>query len=260
MACSSIRAVLVLAWLLPVAAWAQGDTAAAAKLHRAEGARFFQRGSYAEAIEQFEKAHALDPVGEDFFNIGQAERMRGDCRAALRAYEAYLEGNPEPARQEVTRMNVARCEATLAASEPSPPVRPRSDPPPPTPLRPRSTAPPAVSLRPDAAPEVWYRDRVGGVLAGAGLVGLAGSATLWVLADARTGAANDAESLADHRRLADSASTLRTGSLVLVGVGGALLAGAAYRYVTRASRARASVSVGAIIEHGGGVVVVEVLQ
>ena len=259
MACSSIRAVLVLAWLLPLEAWAQPDNTAAAKLHRTEGAAFFQRGSYAEAIEQFEKAHALDPVAEDFFNIGQAERLRGDCRAALRAYEAYLEGNPEPARQEVTRMNVARCEATLAASEPSPPVRPRPDAPPATSLRPRSDAPANVSLRPDAAPQVWYRDRLAGVLAGAGLVGLAGSATLWVLADARTRAANDAESLADHRRRADSAATLRTGSIVVAGVGAALLAGAAYRYLTRASGARASVRVGAMIENGGGVVVLEVL-
>lgn len=261
-ATARVGTALVLACLLPTWAWAQDlDAAAAAKLHRDAGALFFQRGSYAEAIEQFEKARSLAPVPEDLFNIGQAERLRGNCPAALRAYAEYLQGNPEPARREATEINVARCEAELGrADQPQPETivspTPAGPPDASTPAPPPATA----QVASDApAPAPWYHDRIGGVLAGAGLVGVAAGTALWVMADARTRGANEADSLDEHRRRADSAASLRLGAAVATGVGVILLGGAVYRYATRPSR-RASVRVGAMIDGDSGFVVLELLQ
>src|SRR5688500_8437696 len=54
----------------------------------------FEREDYAGAIDAFERGHAIDPRPQFLFALAQAERLRGDCKAALIYYRKFLTTSP----------------------------------------------------------------------------------------------------------------------------------------------------------------------
>ena len=187
-----------------------------AKVRYDEAMALYAAHQYRAAILAFEAAYALDPRREILFGQAQATRLAGDCAAALPLYERFLATNPPPQQVAATRIAVARCAAAASTAQGPP----------------RAPAPPAVVVAPAAPPPRWYRDRSGGILIGAGLLGVAGGAALIASAHAA-----DDDARAERNRY-DAAAALRDKAerrwawgVGALAVGSALIAAGVGRYV-----------------------------
>src|SRR5207249_4980149 len=68
---------------------------------------FQDAGAYDDAIREFEAAFRLAPLPLLQFNIGQAQRLKGDKARAIEAYQRFLEVVPDGALSDEARANVA---------------------------------------------------------------------------------------------------------------------------------------------------------
>ncbi len=94
--CTKTIALLVFALIGRAAAAAPGDEEF--KQHYEHGLHAYNSEQYDDAIKEFEAAYAIKPKPRLLFNIGQAFRILGNAREALRFYLLYqaLEPNPKP--------------------------------------------------------------------------------------------------------------------------------------------------------------------
>jgi hypothetical protein len=77
------------------------------------GARLYSKGSYDEAIAEFEKAYQVAPSPILLFNIAQCHRHLGNKERALFFYHRYLEQKPRaPNRADVER-HIAELDAAV---------------------------------------------------------------------------------------------------------------------------------------------------
>jgi tetratricopeptide (TPR) repeat protein len=99
------RAPWALALALLVAApTARADAALdAAARHFEEGSRLYAAGSYRDAIDEFEAAHAIAPAPANLFNLARCYEKLAELRIALEHYQRYLEDQEAPERQLVER-------------------------------------------------------------------------------------------------------------------------------------------------------------
>lgn len=152
-------------WLLAVSARAQSpdDKSRAAELY-AQGDAEFKAARYDAAIEKFTEAYRLTSAPGFLFNIAQAHRLKGDCRAALNVYKTYLREDATAPREKVEKRirEMEQC-ATKQHAEEKPREPTQSEPQavalPPTPAPP-TPAPPAVAPAAKAtvaqsAPRAW---------------------------------------------------------------------------------------------------------
>jgi hypothetical protein len=70
-------------------------TEAEARRLSKEGLSAFGARDYASALTKFSEAYALSPVPGLLYNMAQAQRLLGDCRAAVLLYRRFLAANPE---------------------------------------------------------------------------------------------------------------------------------------------------------------------
>lgn len=90
--------------LLVAAADVRADAALdAAARHFEEGSRLYAAGSYREAIDAFEAAHAIAPAPANIFNLARCYEKLAELRLALEHYERYLEDPEAPERDLVER-------------------------------------------------------------------------------------------------------------------------------------------------------------
>jgi tetratricopeptide (TPR) repeat protein len=216
-------AIVVAALLLASAAFA---SPAGELLER--GLRSYAVGRYDEAIAAFARGYELEARPDFLYALGQAQRMKGDCRAAVASYRAYLRTSP-PARGAVpARQNLDRCEHELA-NEPAPTVTPPSVAPPPAVI----TPPPAVAPPPLPPPFRVRDDRAAAILAGVGGAGIVAGAVLWGVGEAGARSLADAttyDQYAAHGADAAAFGRERTAGIVTLAVGGALVTVAVARW------------------------------
>src|SRR5262245_61735798 len=121
----------------------ESPSARAAKQQFELGERAYEQGRYAEAIEAFTRAHALDPAPILLFNIAQAHWKKGDPATALGYYRRYLEADPAAPDRAQVEARIRELEAERAAESSE---------------RPAPSLPPSPSIRapslPERAPEV----------------------------------------------------------------------------------------------------------
>ncbi|HXU69060.1 MAG TPA: tetratricopeptide repeat protein [Polyangia bacterium] len=130
------------------AAWARPSKSGAEHLVR--GSRLYNEGRYDEAIAELQAGYAIDPRPDFLYALGQAERKRGDCKAAVAWYERYVATGPSSQRTVATLVQIDRCKQELASATPSttttaPPAPATPVEPPPAPERPQASAPPPSS-------------------------------------------------------------------------------------------------------------------
>jgi hypothetical protein len=106
--------LLGLLGLLAGVARAEPPASAESQRHFVEGQRLYQARAYAAAIAEFEVGYRLEPRGEFLYAIGQAQRMNGDCAAAIVSFEAFLRSQPPADHAAIAHMQLARCEAAIA--------------------------------------------------------------------------------------------------------------------------------------------------
>lgn len=217
------------------------------------GRRAFEARDYASAAAAFREGYRIDAHPDFLYTLGQAERLGGNCRAAIEAYRTFLESKPPPAEAQRTEANIRRCQevtakepAPAAPPPPTPPATAQGAPPPASPSAPPTMRPPPVAgprrelpERPSAAQSPWYLDGVGDAFAGTGIVGIGIGGTLLVLANTTASDANQARTLDAYVDDGDRAHDLRIAGVVCAAAGGALLIAGLVRYATRPTAAAA---------------------
>lgn len=198
------------------------------------GTFLYTIGDYSAAIVGLEAGLELDPHPDFEYGLGQAYRLLGDCPHAVAHYRAFLATRPPDSEVARTRLNLARC-AGLAEPDftGAPGAQPLPPPPTPAPID-RSS---------------WYTDLPGGVLAGAGLVGIVVGLTYFVKANNNVDLANLADTILDYQQHAEGIHHDRVVGAVALSAGAVLAGLAVIRYV---SVARRTPDIGVAITPTGG--------
>jgi len=250
-----VATAIVVALCSPVHAAPKG---AAAKAAFERGVAAYQKGSFDTASEQLATSFGLEADPDTLYAWAQAERQRGKCDKAIELFEKLLAYELPEANAKVVREKLAECKAMIGGQsaqpvEPAPvkpaepkPVEPAVEPAP-EPAGPRSEPTPTSPER-----RAWWKDPVGGVLVGAGVVGL-GVGSYFLLsarsADRDAEAATSYVDFEEHSQLAESRG--RTGMITTL-AGAALVGAGVVWYVTREPE-RSTVSAW-LSSEGGGVV------
>ena len=198
-----------------------------------------EAGDFPKALADLQAAFDKDPQPELLYAIAQVEAKLDNCPRAIEHYEQFLNTSPSAEAATDTREAIAACRARLP-----PPV-----------VTAVPAAPPPVTAAGSRAP--LYRDPVGISLISAGAVASIVGVVLYVSA---RGTLDDAEAAANHalyEDLVDDARTKRALSVLLVGGGGALIAGGVTRLVLRDRGEHPRVSLvpsrdGALVTWDGG--------
>jgi tetratricopeptide (TPR) repeat protein len=185
---------------------------------RATGLRAYAVGRYDQAIDAFQQAYQLDPTPDLLYALAQAQRMKGDCKAAAASYRAYLRTGPNERSAAPARQNLERCERELAKPAPAEPTVAVVAPPP----------------EPAVPPRRWQSDRAAAVLMGLGGAALVAGSVSWGVGEAGARSLADASSydqFAAHAADADAYDRERIGGIVSVAIGGVLAVVAVGRWV-----------------------------
>jgi len=145
-------AVALVVVAFAVAAHAQ-SRAAEAKRHLDAGNKLYLDGRYDDAVRELRAGYALDARPDFLYALGQAERKRGDCKAAVRYYQAFVDTGQSPQRTVAVLVQIDRCKQELAAA----PATPQTSQSPPAATEPPSPSPSSSSSpSPSAtAPARW---------------------------------------------------------------------------------------------------------
>lgn len=227
---AAIAAVLV---SITTPAWAEPATEPAADRPvpteaelEARAQQAFAAGRYDEVVELAAQAFALTGQLRHLYAQAHAERFRGNCNAALGLYARVLAADTDGVLGQHAREGIKLCEPSIITAAPEPPPPVLASPPPPS--------IPPVSPRADARPR--RRDPVGPLLLGAGVVGIAASASLAVVASIhalRLERASDERGVLDEQR---RARAFEGAAIAVAVVGSGLLVGGIVRLVQGARR------------------------
>ena len=179
----------------------------------------FGTRDYAAAIRDLEAGYALDPRRELLFAEAQAERLAGDCRAAVVLYQRFLETKPPAVQVDATHLALARCAQELAR-------------------RPEvvvTTPPPAPPTRP--APPSWRRDPWAIALTATGVLALGVGGGYLIAAEVARGDAGGATTYVDYARRWSTANDRLDVAIGALAIGGVLVATGVARFLIVRHRA-----------------------
>lgn len=194
----------------------------------------YEAGDLDTALREFVAAHAETGRPDLLYVIGRLHAERKACRLAIEHFTRFLDSKPGPRAAEAAQAEVDACQAILDAEHARGGGGDGASAPGGDDVRGPAaggaiTTPPA-----DAGARRFHRDVVGMSLVGAGVVAEVAAIVLYTRARAAqcgdpvcAGTSYDAYLAAEDR-----ARSLRLTSVIVAGVGGALLAGGVVRYLT----------------------------
>ena len=217
------------------------------------------------AIQEYQAAYAAEAKADYLWGLAQAQRASGDCATAIKTFKAYKRNDITSNQSTAAELQITRCEAetekkqaeaalaaqkaaeaTKAQAAPSNAPAPGTSPPP----KPETSADADHPATP-AGPKPFYADVLGDVLFIGG-VGAASVGTYFLL----KGNSNMSSSPSNPTyRLYDLAVDHAAGEqkigTVTLAIGGALLAGAVVRWLTRSKGAPAEAQTGFVVTPAG---------
>lgn len=184
------------------------DAYARAEAHRARGKALYETQRFEDAIVEFAAGYEAAPWPVFLFNIGQARRQLGDCRAvfSFRRFLAEIDQrDPEDPARVVAEPGISVARRNLAALEP--------------------TCVTAMKLPTAPRPRRWYERRAVrlAMLGGVAVAGLGGGALLF--GEERAQRAHQGTSLSEVDRDVSLARRWRIAGGALLGLGAALTLG-----------------------------------
>jgi len=96
--------------------------------HFERGNALYQQGRYDDAVTELLAGYGVDPRPDFLYALGQAERKRGNCKAAIRYYQQYVDTGQSPQRTVAVLVQIDRCKQELAAAPVTPPSKPSKPP------------------------------------------------------------------------------------------------------------------------------------
>jgi tetratricopeptide (TPR) repeat protein len=235
-----------LGWIVPILAAAlvaagsvaradePPESRPAAKPFVDAGVAAYDAGDYEAAAREFEAAYRIDPQPAMLYAWAQSLRRAGRCAEAIAVYRRNLATDPNEAQATAAPHRRSLCEQARPPEPPPHPAPAETAPDtPPAPARSGSAAGPALDR---SRRRRWYADPLGGALVIGGAASLGVGVGLLVRSGQNRGAARDATYREDFVELLDTATLQRRLGAASLGVGAALVAAGAVRYVTRRDR------------------------
>jgi hypothetical protein len=172
---------------------------------------------------------------------------------------------PAPPPSEPVTATIGTTTAPAATETPAPPA---AEPPATEPVPPAATSAPAAPIGDDAPPGVgprppekitpkqphWYEDTFGNAIVVGGIAVGVGAVLMYAGARNDLDDAESAPTIADYEQLVNEAHDRRTYSVILAGVGGALVVGGIVHYAMHGSGEHKPKSVAVTPTAGGGLV------
>jgi hypothetical protein len=235
---------------------AAADDRTSAREHYLNGKKAFELGQFDEAVNEYAAAYRLRDDPALLYNLGQAHRLAGHASEAVHFYKVYLNRMPSAPNREEVITKIAELEKLIEQQKktanlepnhatpltPSGPIegaKPPVEPPPPAPVpAPAPAEPPKPS---------WSETHPGGVMTfagiGLGAIGLACLATGIAFGVMAKGAGDDLTKADQTMGTFDPGkqSSGKNDQLiegVMLGIGGAVLAGGAALVVFGQLKAR----------------------
>jgi hypothetical protein len=178
---------------------------AAVNEHFHDGLAAYAKRDYKTASREFETAYKLDPLPVLLFTWAQSERLGGHCDKAVPLYNKYLYADINAKQKAETRDNIQRCGGNVEA-------------------------PKKTELAVAESPR-WYKDKLGGALTVAGVVGIGVGVVYLVKASGTRSDADSAMFLDDFKSGLDDATTQRRIGAVSLTLGLGLVASGIAVYV-----------------------------
>ncbi len=207
------------------------DPEAQAKFQEAQEA--FQAEDFVAAAKAVEAAYLIEPEPLLLYPWAQAERSQGNCKVAIELYQRFIDSNA--ATEEMIQNaleNQTRCQEQIDAEEEEEIVEEIIDDDPEEVIEEEEELPPpSKEIDDEPKAKAWYKDPVGGVLAGLGVVGVGVGAGLLGSGSSTAGQVSDEDMHTDYLAQRDRATGLRNGGAVAMSLGGALLVGGVVRYL-----------------------------
>lgn len=195
--------------LIPALAFAQSvpePTNPKAKAHWEAANAASADGKFELAFKELEAAYSIEPATFLLYSLAQTQRLAGHCDKALVYFKRYLYSDITPGQKDATRKAIRECEAQIKQDQP---------PPPPT---------------QETQPDPWFKNPLGGALAGGSFIALSVSITFFVKSGNSQDRADKAATLGEWRVASEDAASQKTVGAVLLPVSLGLAAGAAYVY------------------------------
>jgi tetratricopeptide (TPR) repeat protein len=210
------------------------------------GVTAYQKQDYAAASEALRKSFELESDVETLFAWAQAERQQDHCDQAIVLYEKLLALELPDENRRVIADKLDECKALVAVLAPEPERAPE-----PTTTLDESAPPAPASDSKEASPR-WWKDPIGGALAGVGVVGLGVGGYFLLSARNADADAKNATNYFEAEDLNAKAESRGRNGVIASLVGGGLLAGGIVWYATRTGKRSTTVS-GWLAPSGGGV-------
>lgn len=197
-----------------------GDVKAEARAHIARATELHSASKFREALDELEKAYALDPEPPLLYAMGQVYVSLGECDQAITFYERFLASKPSAKSAALANEAIEVCKTNppvidvAPADEPAPAVAPRPV------IDPVAPPPRTADSRP-ARP--WYADHVADALVATGVVAGVVSVVVYRGAVGDRERADATDSYETYASLIDRAHTKRAYAIGF-GVGGVALA------------------------------------
>lgn len=220
------------------------------KKHLARAEAHYKAGRFSKAAGEYRAAYELVVTPATLFAWAQAERLAGDCNAALDLYDRFLSTNPSDRHEAAARNVMKLCTRTTEdAAEPVEPEKPRpvvassavSDD-----GNPRSSDSNVGNGHTERTSDAWYLDPIGDSLLVGGLVALGVGVGYWL----RSSATLERDSHDEQLARFGSAESQRTVAIVAGSLGATLTAAAIARYLTRPSDDD-SINISAMVDPSG---------
>jgi tetratricopeptide (TPR) repeat protein len=197
-----------------------------AKTHYDLGTKYYQQGNYEQALDEFRKAHKLQPRPKMLFNIGRCQEALGKGEQAIASFKEYLEKVPESPNRKMVELRIKNIQRRLPGEKPAElaePLKPEASPVP---------AEPEVSPEPDGEGS-GVITIAGWSAVGVGVASLVTAGVMGALALGKINAYEEAHNTthmpySEARELLDQADSYEVAGYALLGVGvAAAAAGAA---------------------------------
>ncbi|HEY5938276.1 MAG TPA: hypothetical protein VIU61_26675 [Kofleriaceae bacterium] len=236
-------AITILALVTPALAAPKGTEAKAAFT---KGVAAYKKGAFDTASENLAKSFALEADPDTLFAWAQSERQRGKCDKAIELFEKLLAYELPDENKRAIRVKVDECKAIIG------PQKPVAEPPPEPTLEPSPEPAPAVVAPEEAAPPrsdapvpeglAWWKDPVGGVLVGAGVIGLGVGGYFLLSARSAQSDADAATNYFDFEAHSQRAETHGRNGMIAALAGGAFVGAGVIWYATRDSSKSTTIS------------------
>jgi len=188
-----------------------------------QGIELYKAGKYTEAVTALAKSYKLDSKPDALFALAQAERLAGNCDAAIKHYRKMLDSSTDLNTAKLVETNLALCQTIKDVDKKDEP----------------KAAPPEPKVVVKAVP---HTDKLATTLFAGGMLGIGAAGGLYIASRTARSDAGHARTFGDYQTLSDRADRDQLVSVVVGGVSAALIGVAVFKW-TRSPKEEPTLSV-----------------